>query len=234
MSSNGERPEVDGDPQLAKLSGPQRLESHILGRMLSGLLVLIPLLITIWILYFVLSHIDDFVRAFLSNDPLDVLDRPGVGVVIALAFLYIVGALVASRLGRRAFDWPNAILSRIPVVRGIFGVAKQATDALTSTTGHQFSRVVFVEWPRRGTMAMGFVTGHCHSPLDDRSLIAIYIPTVPNPTSGNLTFVTEDEVVETDISVEDAMKVVFSGGIVLPKAMEIRSRLSLLEPPDGS
>ena len=129
--------------------------------------------------------------------------------------------------GRRAVSWQNAVLSRIPVVKSIYGVAKQATDSLTSPSGHQFSRVVFIEWPRQGLLALGFITGHCPSPTaDGTDLLVVYIPTVPNPTSGNLAFVTEDKVIETKLTVEEAMKIVFSGGMVLPEQMTI-------QPPGG-
>ena len=113
-------------------------------------------------------------------------------------------------------------------MRNIYGVARQATDALSSSDGHQFSRVVFVEWPRPGLRALGFVTGHVHVSGDDRStMVVVYIPTVPNPTSGNLAWVSEQDVIETSMSVEEAMKVVFSGGVVLPKnSVPYMTRLS--------
>ena len=212
----------DGDRR--DLKRLQRVEHHILQRMFSGLLVLIPLLVTVFVLVFISSRVDGFVRTLARGARLDILDRPGAGVVVALVIFYVVGAVVASKIGRRAVDWPNAILTRIPIVKGIYGVAKQATDALSSPMGHQFSRVVMLEYPRPGILAMGFVTGHVHSPLDDKMLVAVYIPTVPNPTSGMLAFVSQDEITETDLTVEDAMKVVFSGGIVLPDSLR-RERL---------
>ena len=84
-----------------------------------------------------------------------------------------------------------------------------------------FSRVVFLEWPREGMVAIGFVTGRAYSRNSDHSLAIVYIPTVPNPTSGNMAFVNEDDLLETDITVEDAVKLIFSGGIVLPKTLAL-------------
>ena len=194
---------TDGDREYKSLSFFQRVERHILGRMFSGLFVLIPALVTIWILYFSLSQVDKFVRTLVKGSQLDVLDKAGLGVVIALVALYVVGMLVANRLGRRAIDWQSAVLSRIPIVRGIYGVAKQAADTLSSPNGHRFNRVVFVQWPRPGVLAMGFVTGHFHSPVNGETLVGVYIPTVPNPTSGNLAFVSEREVIDTSMTVED-------------------------------
>ena len=211
---------TNGEEQVPDRTSFQRLEGHFLGTMVSGFVVLIPLLVTILILQFVFVRLDGVFRGeggFLSRTP---LNFPGVGVVVLVVVLYGMGLIVSGRVGRRrVIQWQGAVLSRIPIVKSIYSVAHQATEALTSSTGHRFSRVVFLEWPREGFLALGFVTGHCHLPVREETLIVVYIPTVPNPTSGNLAFVSEREVTETDMSVEDAMKVVFSGGIVLPETM---------------
>ena len=212
---------ANGEDQVPGRTPLQRLEGHFLGTMVSGFIVLIPLLVTIFILQFVFVNLDAVFRGeggLLSRTP---LDFPGVGVIVLVVVLYGMGLIVSSRVGRRrVVKWQGAVLSRIPIVKSIYGVAQQATEALAaSSTGHRFSRVVFLEWPREGYLALGFVTGHCHLPVQEETLIVVYIPTVPNPTSGNLAFVPEREVIETDMSVEDAMKVVFSGGIVLPETM---------------
>ncbi len=194
--------------------------------MLAGLLALIPLLVTLLILRFVFNFIDHIFRGeegiFAPLIEGTYLDFPGIGVIVMIAVLYTVGILAASRLGARVIGGQKAVLSRIPVVKRIFGVAQQAADSITSQKDHQYSRVVFLEWPRRGVLAMGFVTGHCHAPGDaDRMVLVVYIPTIPNPTSGMLAFISDDEVIESNLSVEDAMKIVFSGGIVMPESMQI-------------
>ena len=214
----------------------QRLERHLGRRVISGFLVLIPLLVTVLILRFIFYYVDGIFRGeggfftpLIRDTP---LDFQGVGVIFALIVLYVVGLLVSARAGKRAIDWQSAILSRIPVVKSIYGLTKQAADALSAPMGHEFSRVVFLEWPRSGVMAMGLVTGHCHFPGEDKSMLVVYIPTAPNPTSGMMAFVSETDILETDISVEDAMKVVFSGGIVLPEGMQIKGPPRLSRPPD--
>ena len=224
----------NGEDQVPDRTSFQRLEGHFLGTMASGFVVLIPLLVTILILQFVFVRLDGIFRGdggFLSRTP---LSFPGVGVVVLVVVLYGMGLIVSGRVGRRrVVQWQGAVLSRIPIVKSIYGVAHQATEALASSTGgHRFSRVVFLEWPREGFLALGFVTGHCHLPVQEETLIVVYIPTVPNPTSGNLAFVSEREIIETDMSVEDAMKVVFSGGIVLPETMgtNITTRRQVFEP----
>lgn len=198
----------------------KRLESHLWRRTLSGFFVLIPLFVTLLVLRFVFDYLDDLVRPWVRGR-IDILDFPGIGVVSILVSLYVIGSLVVWEAGRRAVSWQSAVFSRIPVVRSIYGVTKQATDALSSSMGHEMGRVVFIEWPRSGMRAMGFVTGHLNSPDGKGApIVAVYIPTVPNPTSGNLAFVSEGDIIESDISIEDAMKIVLSGGIVMPSPVE--------------
>ena len=237
MDASSEHPQIepDGEQERVERSPLQRLERHVLSRMFSGFFVLIPLIVTVLILQYVFDYLDGVVRGDggLLSEVIDKtpLNFPGVGVVIALIIFYVIGALVATQSGRRIVDWPNVILTRIPVVKTIYGVAKQTTDALSSPMGHRFSRVVLLEWPRPGVKAMGFVTAHGHSPVDDSTYLVVYIPTVPNPTSGMMALVPEEDVTETDITVEDAMKMVFSGGIVLPDALRLRPRATLSSPP---
>ena len=195
----------------------RRIERHVVRRLVSGFLVLVPLLIVIVIIRFIFVAMDGLFRPFFAGRPWDI---QGIGVVISLILLYVVGAFFA---GRRLQSWQDAILSRIPLVSTIYSVSRQSIEALSSPTGHHFSRVVFLEYPRPGVRAMGFVTGHLHSGLNEGPpIVVVYIPTVPNPTSGMLAWVPEEEVIETDFTVEEAMKAVFSGGIVLPEA---RARL---------
>ena len=195
----------------------RRAEHHVWRRVASGFLVLVPLLITLWILYIVFSFLDGFIRRAPLPWP---LDFPGIGVVLSLVTLYIVGAFFA---GQRLRTWQDAVLTRIPIVRSIYGVARQATEALSTPGAGHFSRVVFVEYPRPGLRAMGFVTGHYTDDREDGGRqVVVYIPTVPNPTSGMMAWVPEEEVVDADFTVEEAMKAVFSGGIVLPNEPHMR------------
>lgn len=207
----------------------QRVEGHVWQRLSRGFLVLIPLLITLLIVDYLLGALKSFFAGphdliirlpFIEDVPAISSLAWFVLVVVVLLIFYTLGALVTAGSRTQVIDFQNAILSRIPIVKSIYGVARQATDALSTSMGHEFSRVVFLEWPRPGVTAMGLVTGHCHLPSDDRMMLVIYIPTVPNPTSGMLAIVSEDEVTETTITVEEAMKVVFSGGIVLPEIVD--------------
>ncbi len=196
---------------------PKRFERHVQGRIVAGLLEMAPLIVTVLVTVFIVGYAD-LVRdlPFISDQP---WDFPGLGLVIIIAAAYLVGLTIATPPGRKLMQLKDVVLGNIPVVRTVFGVTKQA---ITSFSGQfNFSRVVFVEWPREGMVAMGFVTGQVFSADREISLVSVYIPTVPNPTSGNMAFVVEDDVMETDMSVDDAMKLVFSGGIVLPKSLAL-------------
>ena len=196
----------------------QRAGKHIQGKVGSGLLELLPTLVTIVVITFIIIKTDEFVEnlPFVEGQPWDV---PGIGIVSIVVVSYLAGLLISTGFGRRVMGWKDEVLSHIPVVKGVFGVTRQATTALTSQ--FNFSRVVFLEWPREGMIAMGFVTARVQAPGREEGLVIVYIPTIPNPTSGNMALVAEDDVLETDLSVEDAMKLVFSGGIVPPKAMSL-------------
>ena len=193
-----------------------RFDRHMQGRTMAGLLGLLPLLATIVVILFFVGHADNLIRPlpFVSGQP---WDFAGIGIIVLFFLFYLVGLIVLIPLGRRLMDVLDFVLARTPIVKTIFGVSKQATTALTSQ--YNFTRVVFVEWPREGMVAMGFVTGRIFSSDRNQSLAIVYIPTVPNPTSGNMAFVLEDDVIETDMGVEAAMKLIFSGGIVLPEAI---------------
>ena len=208
---------------------PKRFERHVQGKIMAGLLEMAPLIVTVLAIVFIVGYAD-LVRdlPFISGQP---WDFRGLGLIIIIVAAYLVGLTIATPPGRKVMHLKDVVLGNIPVVRTIFGVTKQA---ITSFSGQfNFSRVVFVEWPREGMVAMGFVTGQVYSADGERSMVAVYIPTVPNPTSGNMAFIIEDDVMETNISVDDAMKLVFSGGIVLPKSIVLaRVPLGARDPQD--
>ncbi len=206
------RSEKEAQPNLFK-----QVENHIQSRVLKGLLELVPLLVTA-IAVFWLIGVTEGVRdwPFIEGT---ILDRPGIGLVVLAIVFYLVGLLAIFGVGQLLLNGIHRLMNFIPVVRTLYGVTEQAMASVGSRAN--FSRVVFIEWPRDGMMAMGFVTGRARAPGREEDLVSVYVPTVPNPTSGNMAFVLEDDVVETDMSVEDAMKLIFSGGIVLPESVSM-------------
>lgn len=208
-----------------------RIKNHIKDKTLGGLMELVPFLVTVIVVVLLIDYTDGALRRLVSGfypGGLPWWFFPGIGLIIAVIFFYLIGLLLSIPAGRALMRWKAAVMSSIPIVKTVYGVTEQATSTLT--TQYRFSRVVFLEWPREGMIALGFVTGRAYSKETDEHMVVVYIPTVPNPTSGNMAFVNEDDVIETDITVEDAMKLVFSGGIVLPSSIA----LARMPREDGS
>ena len=204
----------------------QRASGHVQSKTVAGLLELLPIIVPIVVVIYVVGIADSAVVpmlsaavSMLSGGRLVIPQFWGIGLVITLAVFYLVGVVASRRVGQVIIGFITDLMGAIPVVSGILGVTRQAKTVMTSQ--FNFSRVVFLEWPREGMVAMGFVTARVVKPGTVESLALIYIPTVPNPTSGNMALVSEDNLYETDVSVEDAMKLVFSGGIVPPDAISL-------------
>ena len=197
-----------------------RVKIHFQSKIVDGLIEIAPTLITLIVVFFLIGYADGFVRPFVDRFHFSFIgDRslyfPGIGMVVGIIVSYIIGLLISSRSGAKCMRGLDAVMLRIPFVKSVFGVSRQIMSSMTNQ--YNFSRVVFIEWPRENMIAMGFVTGRAYSDRTGDALAVVYVPTVPNPTSGNMALVLEDHLIETDMSVEDAMKLVFSGGISLPE-----------------
>ena len=220
----------DRPEDRTRVSFVERIRRHFQSKTVGGLIELLPLMVTAIVIVFLIDKADALVRPlpFVDGKP---WDFPGIGIIIGVVIFYLIGLMVASRPGRIAMDRLEWALHRIPVVGAVFGVAQKIMSTLS--TQYNFSRVVFLEWPREGMIAMGFVTGRAYSTRTNESMVVVYVPTVPNPTSGNMALVMEDDVIETDLSVEDAMKLVFSGGLAMPDEMSL-ARMPRERPYDDS
>lgn len=212
---------------LQKRPNPfQRIGGHFQSKTVSGLLELLPIIVPIVVILYVVGLADNAITPMLhtsirefTGGAWEFPNIPGTGLVLAILVFYLVGLMTSTRIGKATMTFLTDVMGRIPVVKGILGVTRQATTVMTSQ--FNFSRVVFLEWPREGMIALGFVTARVMKPDSAESLAIVYIPTVPNPTSGNMALVSEDDLFETDLTVEDAMKLVFSGGIVPPDAISL-------------
>ena len=196
------------------------MKNHFQSKVVDGLVEIAPTLITLIVVFFLIGYADSFVRPLVDRFRFDFIgDRslyfPGIGIVVGIMISYLIGLFISTRIGAKCMRGLDRLMLRIPFVKSVFGVSRQIMTSMTSQ--YNFSRVVFIEWPREDMIAIGFVTGRAYSERTGESLAAVYVPTVPNPTSGNMALVLEDDVIETDMSVEDAMKLVFSGGISLPE-----------------
>jgi uncharacterized membrane protein len=189
----------------------RRVEHHLRRNILAGLGVLVPVVITYLVLRFVVGFVDGLLRP-LTGRLLDVV-VPGLGLAITVVGLYLVGLIVTTVVGRRMVEWGNRVMENIPLVRVVYRTARQVTDALNSSATAHYRRVVFLEFPRPGLRSIGLVTSEWREP-DGRLYLMVYIPTVPNPTSGFLVVVPAEQVEPTAMSVEDALKVVVSAGVL--------------------
>ncbi len=190
--------------------------------LMAGLLVWIPLALTIWVLDFVINFMDPillWLPPALRPEQWLGFRVPGAGLVLAAIAVFATGMLVANIIGQRLVQWWESLLGRIPIVSTIYRSVKQVSDTLLNQDGHSFGRAVLVEFPQRGQWAVGFVVGTAGarlSPqLDPRSL-TVYVPTAPNPTSGYTLILPPGEVHNLDMSVDEALKFVISMGVVMP------------------
>lgn len=149
------------------------------------------------------------------------LTLPGPGIVAAVIVVYLVGALVSFRLGKIVVDWARGYLLKIPFIGTIYSANRQLIESFSGTSVAGFKRVVLVQFPRAGTWSLGFLTGVTDAG-DAEKLIMTYVPTAPLPNSGFVVLMPPDEVLDTDLSVPDAMQLIFSGGIVSPRTIRTR------------
>ena len=194
----------------------ERVVNHLRGKFVTGLFIMIPVGITLFILKFLFSFIDGILGTYLDELFTAITHReahlPGLGMVTGVAIIYLTGLLATNVFGTHILKWGDAMLSKIPLVKSIYTSSKQLTKVFTEGKT-SYRRAVFVEWPRKGVRAVGFVTAE--TIRDGEKMVVVYVPTMPNPTSGFALFFHEDEVLDSGMSVEDAVKFVVSGGMVV-------------------
>lgn len=191
---------------------------------IAGLLVLLPIWITLLIIKFVVDIVDQSLSLLPTQyqpDNLLHVHIPGLGLIFTILLVLIVGMLVTNIIGRRILIWWEAILVRIPLVRSIYGAVKQITQAIFSSTGESFRKVLLVEYPRKGMWSIAFQTGANFSVAngDYDKLVTVFIPTTPNPTSGFLLMLPRQDIIELNMSIDEALKYVVSLGVVMPDSM---------------
>ena len=196
---------------------------------LAGILVTSPILITVYVTWLIITFIDAQVAGMLPES-LDFTKKlphqiPGLGLIISIIVITFIGAITPGFIGRTLLKVGERILDNTPVVRSIYGAIKQIMETVMSTNSESFREVVLVEYPRKGIWVIGFVTGETKGEvqtLNKETLINVFIPTTPNPTSGFLLFVPKKDLIYMKMKVEDAVKMVISGGIVTPKVRQIK------------
>jgi uncharacterized membrane protein len=196
---------------------------HTLRRyFVAGLLVWIPLGITLWVLKLLVDLMDQsllLVPASYRSDALFGFHVPGLGIVLTLAIVLFTGALALNFFGRKLIDLGHAILGRIPIVRSIYGGVKQISDTLFSPEGKAFRRAVLVRYPHAGTWTVALVTGTPEHEVADtlgRGHISVFVPTTPNITAGFFLVVPRSDTIELSMSVDEALKYIISMGVAEP------------------
>ena len=183
---------------------------------ITGLLVLIPISLTIYILKILIRLVEDF-------SPIK-LPIPGMGLIITIGIVLGTGFIAKSVFGSWLVNFGENFLYRIPIVKNIYQGAKQLSNALFAPKGDKFRSVVLLEYPRKGIYSLAFVTGDTKGALQDKTekkMVNVFVPTTPNPTSGFYLMVPENEVITLDMNVEEAFKILISGGLYYPPDQKI-------------
>ncbi len=188
---------------------------------LAGLLVLIPLIVTVGILSWLFNLLDGFLGPYIY----DWLGRPmpGLGLIATVVLVFAIGVVTTNIIGRRLMGAVDEALHRIPLVRSIYSMTKQVSDSLLQARPVAFQQVVLIEYPRRGLYQIGFVTGMVEGPLQEQltakageRVVNVFVPATPNPMAGYLVMLPEREIHVLGISVQDGLKLVISGGLAAP------------------
>ena len=183
---------------------------------IAGLVVLVPLLATLYIVWFLFDFLDGILRPLVTR----ILGYPviGLSLVIMLLLVLLVGSIVSHAIGRKWVEFFERVLCKIPLVRVIHSSIKQASSALLMQK-EEFKRVVLIEYPRKGIYVIGFVAGGGAEEIQEKTAehtLNVFVPTSPNPTSGFLVMIPEKDVIPLEMSVEDGLKMIVTGGLVTP------------------
>ena len=230
------------DPETPKRPG---LFARLRGSFLTGLVVIAPVGLTIWLVWSVVGWIDGFVlplvpnyyqpdkliQTYLGLEPSVQIDVRGIGVVIFLLFTVFIGWVAKGYIGRSLIRYAESLVERTPVVRSIYSGIKQISETVFAQSERSFEKACLIEYPRKGIWAIGFISTTAKGEVSARAgntgaLLSIFVPTTPNPTSGFLLFFPAEDVIELAMSVEDAAKLVISAGLVYPNDKELNETIT--------
>lgn len=192
--------------------------------LITGLLIWIPLVITIWVLKLVVDSLDQTLLLLpprLRTEGWLGFHIPGLGVLLTVLIVFGTGVLAANFIGERLVRIWHELIHRIPFVSSVYSSVKQVSDTLFSSSGQAFRKVVLVQWPREGVWTIGFLTGSPGGEVAGHlrgDFLSVYVPTTPNPTGGYFVMVPREEAIELDMSVDQALTYVISMGVVVPGA----------------
>ena len=191
---------------------------------ITGLLIWVPLAITAWVLALIVSTMDQsllLLPAAIRPEKLMGFYLPGIGALATLLVIFLTGLVTANIIGQRLLRFWEGVLARIPVVKSVYYSVKQVSDTLFSSSGEAFRKALLVQYPREGSWTIAFMTGQPGGDVVNHlrgDYISVYVPTTPNPTSGFFLMMPKSDVVELDMSVDEALKYIISMGVVTPPA----------------
>ena len=191
---------------------------------ITGLLIWVPLAITVWVLSLIVDAADQSLRLLPKSvhpHQLFGFDIPGAGVVLTLLIILTTGLLAANFIGQRLVGWWEQLLARIPVVNSIYNSVKQVSDTLFSSSGNAFRKALLIQYPRQGVWTIAFLTGIPGGDVVNHlqgDYVSVYVPTTPNPTSGFFLMLPRSDVIELKMEVDVALKYIISMGVVAPQA----------------
>ncbi|MGH6734533.1 MAG: DUF502 domain-containing protein [Methyloceanibacter sp.] len=218
------------EDQLGLFGALEPPSSHVLARLrgyfLTGLIVVGPVAITIYVVWWFINLVDGWVKplipkAYLPETYLP-YSVPGAGLIVGILALMVIGALTANLFGRTIVSYGEMMLDRMPVVRGVYRLLKQIFTTVFSKTGTSFKRVGVIEFPRRGLYALVFISGDPPAEVKEKlgngeKLMTVFMPNAPNPTTGFVMFMPAKDVTLLDMAIEDGAKMVISAGLVPPQ-----------------
>ena len=181
-------------------------------KIFAGLAALLPLYLTFFVIKFLFVTLEEMSDPILKRFNLDI---PGLGIILTILLIYTLGFLVTNFLGRKIFNIGERIVKKVPIVNMIYTTLKQITDTFTKGSTNTFEGAVYIQYPRQGLWTMAFISGESKT-KDGVPYYHLFVPTTPNPTSGFFLMIPQADTVATDMSVEDGLKTIISGGLLAP------------------
>ena len=211
--------------------------SSLRASFLTGLIVIAPIGLTIWLLWTLMGWVDGFVLplvpARFNPEQYVGINLRGVGVIFFLLFTIVIGWIAKGLIGRSLLRWAESLVDRTPVVRSIYSGIKQIAETVFAQSERSFEKACLIEYPRKGIWAIGFISTNAKGEISrripvDENLVSIFLPTTPNPTSGFLLFVPRSDVIELNMTIEESAKLVISAGLVYPDSQTAKEAVEAM------
>ena len=190
---------------------------------LTGLFSILPIASTYWIivkLFYFFSNPGSKIVEIIFSDKVPLYIPELAGFILTILFIYIIGILVSNVLGKRVYLWIEGVLARIPVVNAVYRTIKQITTSISGPDRQAFKKVVFIQYPRKGIWTLTLVTGESTNKKGEK-FYHIFVPTTPNPTSGYMLYIPQQDTQETNMSIEAGLKIIISGGMLAPNKNQL-------------